>query len=120
MAVSNKTNSDKTVEQKLENNCVCVAKEAKRVKPANTNTPALWEKYPTSALVQIEHMQIANEPRVVQDVETVIAHTDTNMNPIDTVEKKKEKVIAVQFGMIHQLQTEKMRKVITISILQKL
>ena len=97
-----------------------VAKEAKRVKPENTNTPASWEKYPTSALVQIEHMQIANEPRVVQDVETVIAHTDTNMNPIDTVEKKKEKVIAVPFGMTHQLQTEKMRKVITISIPQKL
>ena len=97
-----------------------VAKEAKGVKLANTNTHALWEKYPTSALVQTEHMQIANEPRVVQDVETVIAHTDTSMNPIDTVEKKKEKVIAVQFGMIHQLQTEKMRKVITISILQKL
>ena len=34
----NENNLNKTVEQKLENNCVCVAKEAKRVKPANTNT----------------------------------------------------------------------------------
>ena len=115
------TNID--IEQKLENNCVCDETADKRrlsTKLVKKHTHALWEKYPMSALVQTEHMQIANELHAVQDVETDTAHTGTNMNPIDTVEKKKEKVIAVQFGMIHQLQTEKMRKVITISILQKL
>ena len=73
-----------------------------------------------SALVQTEHVQIANEHHAVQDVETDTAHKGTNVNPIDTVEKKKEKDIVVQFGIIHQLQTEKIKKVITTSILQKL
>ena len=71
-----------------------------------------------SALVQTERMQIANEHHAVQDVETDTAHTGTNMNPIDTVEKKKERDIVVQFGTTHQLQTENMRKIIMTDILQ--